>query len=150
MGLSRETEGEDRTTRPAATTLVAGFSAIGSSANFTFHAPSFTFFSLSRALFLTLHVSTFRPSNLGGEIFSNNRRIALQLILIYLSRSSSTRLSLRLSPSDVFQFFFFFFFRIKEFCVFTKFIRHPWRLIIDYRIFLNWSRQNERTFSKWN
>ena len=26
MGLSRETEGEDRTTRPAATTLVAGFS----------------------------------------------------------------------------------------------------------------------------
>ena len=125
MGLSRETEGEDRTTRPAATTLVAGFSAIGSSANFTFHAPSFTFFSLSRALFLTLHVSTFRSSSLGGETIpdflqqSSNRFTAYSYLFISFLLDSiiSSFISKRCLS--------IFFFRIKEFCVFTKFIRHP-------------------------
>lgn len=147
MGLSRETEGEDRTTRPAATTLVAGFS---NRVECQFHVPSFTFFSLSRALFLTLHVSTFRSSSLGGETISDFLQQSSNRFTAYSYLFISFLLDSIISSFISKRCLSIFFFRIKEFCVFTKFIRHPWRLIIDYRIFLNWSRQNERMFSKWN
>lgn len=150
MGLSRKTEGEDRTRGGHD----PGGLVIGSSADLTFpfRALLSSLYGLSTAVYTRLHrphplfleVSTFCPAfyeplcsilrsfpasgNNWSPIISNNRRIvAIKLLLFYLSRSSDSIISSFISNAISFNFFFYK--RI------LRFIRHPWWPIIDYRIF---------------
>lgn len=144
MGLSRKTEGEDRTR--------GGHDPAGPSnrveCQFNFPVPSFTFFSLRPILrpppassrssppFPTFYESlcsilrSFLASREGREMIpefsptidDNELRFTIKFIIFIYLPIRLSLLFVYLQGTRCLSVFFFF---IKEFCVFMKFIRHP-------------------------